>query len=341
MALTNTQYNSIMREYDNIRTANQHILNDRYDEVYSKAPALKDIDDKIIDISMQAARAQILGNASAASQEGYDAHALTDELSALNRQKSDILTGLDKPADYLSAIYTCPFCHDTGYDGHDRCACFKKKAIDLVYRDSNLKNITDSENFDTFSYEWYSDSPADARDNVTPRANVQKAVIIAKQFVDNFDKEFSNIVLYGNTGTGKTFLSNCMARALLDTSHSVIYLTAIEFFEKLSKRDFNKDYAKGDDSSDIDADYLTECDLLIIDDLGTEVSNTYTASRLFYIINERLLRRKSVVISTNLSLSELRDVYSERIFSRLTSAYKFICMYGDDIRTLKLTSGRR
>lgn len=326
MALTNAQYDSIMREYDNIRTSNQHILDERFDEVYNQVPQLKNIDEQIISLSMQNARARILG-------EDADNN-LTEQLAQLNNRKAECLASIGRPADYLDGIYTCPLCKDTGYISQERCSCFKKKAIELVYHDSNLKNITQSENFNTFSYEWYQDDVPNPVTGLTPRGNIKKVVTIAKDFVKNFDSEFSNIVFYGSTGTGKTFLSNCIAKELLDTSHSVIYLTAIELFDKLSKRDFSKD-GKYNDSSEFAADYLTECDLLIIDDLGTEVSNTYTSSKLFYLINERLLRRKSVVISTNFSLNEFRDAYSERVFSRIASSYRFVNIFGKDIRTLK------
>lgn len=326
MALTNAQYDSIMREYDNIRTSNQHILDERFDEVYNQVPQLKNIDEQIISLSMQNARARILG-------EDADNN-LTEQLAQLNNKKAECLASIGRPADYLDGIYTCPLCKDTGYISQERCSCFKKKAIELVYHDSNLKNITQSENFNTFSYEWYQDDVPNPVTGLTPRGNIKKVVTIAKDFVKNFDSEFSNIVFYGSTGTGKTFLSNCIAKELLDTSHSVIYLTAIELFDKLSKRDFSKD-GKYNDSSEFAADYLTECDLLIIDDLGTEVSNTYTSSKLFYLINERLLRRKSVVISTNFSLNEFRDAYSERVFSRIASSYRFVNIFGKDIRTLK------
>lgn len=326
MALTNAQYDSIMREYDNIRTSNQHILDKRFDEVYNQVPQLKNIDEQIISLSMQNARARILG-------EDADNN-LTEQLAQLNNRKAECLASIGRPADYLDGIYTCPLCKDTGYISQERCSCFKKKAIELVYHDSNLKNITQSENFNTFSYEWYQDDVPNPVTGLTPRGNIKKVVTIAKDFVKNFDSEFSNIVFYGSTGTGKTFLSNCIAKELLDTSHSVIYLTAIELFDKLSKRDFSKD-GKYNDSSEFAADYLTECDLLIIDDLGTEVSNTYTSSKLFYLINERLLRRKSVVISTNFSLNEFRDAYSERVFSRIASSYRFVNIFGKDIRTLK------
>ena len=346
MALTNKQYDIIMREYDNIRTANQHILNERYEEVYRLAPEYTEIEQEIINISMDAARGRILGQSidSSSQEANYnksgsqgESSNLHSKLSELNNRKIQCLIRIGKPADYLSPVYTCPLCKDSGYIGQERCSCFKKKAIDLVYQDSNLKNITDSENFDTFSYEWYADNLPNSANGLTPLQNARQAVAMAKEFTVKFDEEFSNILLYGDTGTGKTFLTNCIARELLNSTHSVIYLTAIELFDKLSKKDFNKDYGKTDTYDEFDAEYLTECDLLIIDDLGTEMCNSYTASKLFYIINERLLRKKSVIISTNLSLRDIMDTYSERVFSRITSAYRFIKLFGDDIRVLKVT----
>jgi DNA replication protein DnaC len=338
-----------MREYDNIRTANQHILDERFEEVYERVPQMKVIDQKIIELSMEAARARILGgqtaSAGAASDTGSAANggqtttvnsasevSLTDRLAELNARKAACLASIGKPADYLENIYTCKACRDTGYVGQHRCSCFKKKAIELVYLDSNLKNITENENFENFSYEWYSGQVSRFNSEVSPLENIKKCVSRAKKFVANFDTEYSNLILYGTTGIGKTFLSNCIAKELLDTSHSVIYLTATELFDRLAKKDYSKNKT-GEDA--FEADYLTECDLLIIDDLGTEVSNTYTSSRLFYIINERLLRRKSIIISTNLTLKDLTDLYSDRILSRLAGTSTLLYLYGDDIRTQK------
>ncbi len=325
MPLTNTQHNSIMRIYDSIRTENQHTLDMRIEEVYSLCPELKDIENEIISVSMAAATARIN---KISSETDY-----SSELDALNTKRTQCLASLGKPSDYLEPIYTCNLCKDTGYVEHHKCECFRKKAVDLVYSDSNLKNITDNENFSTFSYEWYDNTQVDPSTNSTPYNNMHQVVTICKEFVANFDKKFSNLLLFGDTGVGKTFLSNCIAKELLDSSHSVIYLTAIELIKKFEQQDFSRGYQ----SNEVDNDYLLDCDLLIIDDLGTEVGNTYTNSKLFYIINERILRKKSIIISTNLSLSDIRDAYSERIFSRITSSYKILKLFGQDIRILKRT----
>ena len=168
---------------------------------------------------------------------------------------------------------------------------------------------------------------------LTPYNNIHKVFDVCQSFVKTFDTNFSNLLLLGETGVGKTFLSNCIAKELLDSYHSVIYLTAIELFKCFENSDFNK----GEDVEYQDVSYFIDCDLLIIDDLGTESYNSYTISKLFYVINERILRRKSVIISTNLSMPQLENTYSERIFSRLISAYTILRLFCEDIRVQQAT----
>ena len=211
--------------------------------------------------------------------------------------------------------------------------CFNKKAIDLIYKDSNLKNITTDENFDTFSFSWYNNTDIDPATGLTPYNNMQKVLKVCHDFVDNFDNTFSNLLFIGQTGVGKTFLSNCIARALMDSCHSIIYLTAGEFFDSFKSDDF-KEFG----SSKFDTSFFIECDLLIIDDLGTEKASDYNFSNLFNTINERLLRRKSIIISSNLEMPDIETRYSQRIFSRLVSAYSILRLFGDDIRCMKKLS---
>lgn len=325
MPLTNTQYASVMRMYDDIHAHNMAIQNERYNEVIHLCPEYQNIEDEIITLSMNEANRRIT-NSSDTNTDEYNSR-----LNALLQKKKALLISAGKPADYLNNIYTCDKCHDTGYVNGERCSCFKKKAIDLIYHDSNLKNITASENFQTFSFEWYDKAHIDTATGLTPYNNMHKVFDVCQSFVKTFDTDFNNLLLCGETGVGKTFLSNCIAKELLDSYHSVIYLTATEFFKCFENSDFNKN-----DSSDYpEVNYFLDCDLLIIDDLGTETSNSYTISKLFYVINERILRRKSVIMSSNLSVSQIEDLYSERIFSRIVSAYTILRLFGDDIRYLK------
>lgn len=313
-----------MRIYDEIKTANNHIHEERYDEVVSICPEISTIDSEIVDLSMKVAISRIEANSSNSS---FDE--LNNQLNTLKQRRLDCLTSIGKPADYLDEIYTCPLCRDTGFIDGKKCSCYNKKVIDLIFKDSNLKNITANENFDTFSFDWYNDTDIDPATGLTPYNNMHKVLKLCQDFVENFDSEYSNILFTGRTGVGKTFLANCIAKSLLDSSHSVIYLTAVEFFSIFEDKDFKHT------ESTIDISHLVECDLLIIDDLGTETTNSYTNSKLFYIINERLLRRKSVVISTNYDIPEFEDCYSQRIFSRIVSAYRIIRLFGEDIRHQK------
>ena len=153
MPLTNTQYASIMRQYDDIKTANRHLQSDRYKEVTALCPDIADIDSEIIDLSIKTARARIEADSSDTTTDE-----LASSLKSLNNRKVAALASIGKPADYLDDIFTCPYCKDSGYVDGKRCMCFSKKAIDLIYKDSNLKNITTDENFDTFSFSCYNNT---------------------------------------------------------------------------------------------------------------------------------------------------------------------------------------
>ena len=322
MSLTNSQHDAIMRIYSSIQTRNRHIHEDRVEEVYRSCPRILDIENEIIDLS--AASAPLIVRGGSDAMESYQSR-----LAALNAEHDRVLASSGYPADYLDPIYDCPVCKDTGLVEGKPCACFKKKVVDMFYMRSNLKNIVDSENFSTFSFDWYSKDDIDAATGLSAYDNMLNVFDICKQFIEKFDTEFHNLLIYGATGVGKTFLSNCIAKELLDSSHSVIYLTAIELFEAFGS--FNDN----DDPEGTAVESILDCDLLIIDDLGTELSNTFTNSKFFYCINERMLKRRATIISTNLSLRELSSAYSERIMSRLTSVYTMLKVFGKDIRIQK------
>ena len=157
MSLTNTQYAAVMRMYDDIHTHNVAIQNSRYNEVIELCPQYQTIEDEIIALSMKEAVRRIGNNSSDTDTDEFSSH-----LKALIDKKIKLLASIGKPADYLEDIYTCKKCHDTGYVNGTRCSCFKKKAIDLIYHDSNLKNITANENFSTFSFDWYDKTTIDS-----------------------------------------------------------------------------------------------------------------------------------------------------------------------------------
>ena len=178
--------------------------------------------------------------------------------------------------------------------------------------------------------EYYDRTHVDEKTGMTVYDYMSMMIRECKEYVENFKNEKESILFTGNTGCGKTFLSNCIARELIRRYYSVVYLTATDMFDILAGSRFN---GNDDDEAKDRAAYILDCDLLIIDDLGTELNNTFVSSQLFYCINERLLRKKSTIISTNLSMTMLRDTYSDRISSRIISQYSIIPLYGDDIRT--------
>lgn len=183
-----------------------------------------------------------------------------------------------------------------------------------------------TENFGSLSYDYYAGEDLE---------KFTRAVQICQNFVKTFNKGYRNLFFYGTVGTGKSFLSCCIAKELIDQGNLVIYFSASQLFDILSKSTFDKDSAEA--ASGI-SDDICDCDLLIIDDLGTELTNSFVSSQLFACLNNRHLRKKATIITTNLSLGELRDRYSDRIFSRITSNYDICKLTGRDIRMLKKTA---
>ena len=323
MALSNAQYDEIMRGYQSRQLLNRRIEKEREEEVYEKIPALKTIDDRIAEISVESARKMLDG----------DSHAFTRlkaDLADLRVQKTNLLAANGIPQGYLEPVFTCADCKDTGYINGEKCHCFKQEVINVVYSQSNIKDILDRENFSTFSYEYYSDKELNPTTGLSALDTVKRAVDECRRFIDDFDNKPKNLLFYGDTGVGKTFLSNCVAKELLEKGNSVIYFTAFQLFDILSKGVFERD-------ADAIAAHqnIFDCDLLIIDDLGTEFTNSFTTSQLFLCVNERILRQKSTIISTNLNLNQIMDMYSERTFSRISSNYSIIKLFGDDIRIKK------
>lgn len=327
MALKNDQYNQILRGYDSRRLRNKHDLDRRVAHAYSLLPELKALEEEIISLSAESGRMALRGDDSGLN-------VLKSQLQNLQAQRTQLLIDNDLSADYLDMQYQCSKCQDTGYIGNEKCNCFKQAIADLMYSDSNIKTILANENFRKFSFEYYSDDYIDEALGLSPLSNMQKVVAGCRNFIKHFQTNHDNLLLTGNTGVGKTFLANCIAKELLDRGNTVIYLTAFRLFDILEKYKFSKDEDDSHTASN-QFDYILECDLLIIDDLGTELNNAFTNSQLYLVLNERLLRQKSTIISTNLSLTNINSVYGERIFSRVVSSYNVQRIVGEDIRLHK------
>ncbi len=318
MPLTNSQYDSIMRSYEEKQRIARHRLEEHIKTVYQTIPAYEKLDKLVASTSIEHGRRLLGGDAQALSD-------LKQRLKELSKQKASLLCQNGFSADYLSPVYECAQCSDTGYIDGRKCNCFREAEINMIYEQSHIKNLLKTENFSALSYEYYEGENLE---------KFTKAVQICQNFVKSFYLDYRNLFFYGTVGTGKSFLSCCVAKELMDQGNLVIYFSAARLFDALSKSTFDKD---NNESLVGISDDICDCDLLIIDDLGTEPTNSFVSSQLFSCLNNRHMRKKSTIITTNLSLGELRDRYSDRIFSRITSNYDVCKLTGRDIRMQKKT----
>ena len=325
MALSNSQYDAIMREYGRQQLENQHQLEARRNEIYRVIPAVRELEAEIASRSVAGAKRLLAGDTGALAE-------LREELADLREQKAILIRAKGYPEDYLTLHYRCPDCEDTGWRQGRKCHCFLRAQMKLLYAQSNLDHVLDQENFSRLSYDYYDSSEIIPELGLTNADYMRRVVAGCREFAADFDRKKENLLFTGSTGVGKTFLTNCIAKELIDSGHSVIYLSAGDLFEVFSRNKF--DYDTPEDMRDTYR-YILDCDLLIIDDLGTELNNSFVSSQLFYCINERIGRKKGTIISTNLSMSMLKDTYSDRVTSRIMSNYRVIPLYGADIRMKK------
>ncbi len=322
MPVSNAQYEIISRKYEERRRKNRDIANARREEVYKKVPELVPLQDSISELSLAASKKILTGDIEVAET-------LRRQLRDNIEKKALLLTRAGYPEDYLAPVYDCPLCHDTGYVNGEKCTCFQNEVVKILYDESHLEKATQKENFGTFSFKYYSKNFIDPETGRSSFALMKTAYNVARKFVTDFPEHASNLLLYGPSGVGKTFLSHCVAKELIDRSFLVLYFSAYDLFENLAKARFDDD-----NSDNVLSDQVLNCDLLIIDDLGTEMTNTFTVSQLFVCLNERQLRHKPVIISTNLSFDEIKEIYTERICSRLKT-FELLKISGDDIRAKK------
>lgn len=329
MGLSNSQYDSIIREYQKQQLKNKHEQDQRVAAVYEKIPVIKELDELISTSAVRSARQLLDGDKGALKR-------LREELADVREQKALLLKAGGFPEDFMEMHYRCPDCRDTGYVDGKKCHCFRQAQMKLLYAQSNIEEVVKRENFQTFSYEYFDDSVEIPGVGETEAQHMREVVRMCRQYIQDFEKEKGNILFTGTTGVGKTFLTNCIAKELMDMYYSVIYLSANDLFDVFSKNKFSRE--EDEEMRDMYG-YILDCDLLIIDDLGTELNNTFTSSQLFYCINERLIRKRGTIISTNLSPNMLQDLYTDRVASRIMSSYRLIPLYGGDIRIKKRRNG--
>lgn len=249
---------------------------------------------------------------------------IKEENDALRLKKKELLLGAGFPEDFTEPRYECTVCNDTGYTDSKMCSCMREALALAELEHSGLGQLVKTQSFDTFSFDFYSgDSLMAARRNFTK----------LKEFAENFTgKGDPSWLLMGGTGLGKTHLSSSVAIQIIKKGFNVVYMTAGTFFSVFEKQRFG-DGNVGDGTDE----QFYSADLLIIDDLGTEVANQFTVSCLYSVINNRTLGGKSTIINTNLSVEDIKKRYTDRIASRLFGEFMPLVFLGKDIRAQKLS----
>ena len=290
--------------------------------IYEKEPRLGEIERELRRTAAHvlAATFRRQGDPVAAMQQ------LKKENLALQQERDWILQAEGLEPDDLTVQPICPTCGGTGYVGAAMCECLKE--LCRQEQKKELTNLFGAESFEKFRLDLYSDQ-YDAKYRSSPRELMRATYRMAQNYAQSFPADGQSLVFSGATGLGKTFLSACVARVVAERGFSVSYAPVGQLFVAFEEDKFRPqpDAARTED--------VFACDLLIIDDLGTELSNSFTTSQLFLCINERILRQKSTIISTNLGMNQLADIYSERVLSRISSNYTLLKLFGADIRILK------
>ena len=324
--------NQLKKEYTKKRQKAIETAENKRNSLYESNPELQEIDNMLSKLSINTAKS-ILSN----SSSHIAVNSLKEEFNKINKQKEIILNNLGIELSDLEPKFECKLCNDTGYIEQNgistMCNCLKQKIFNLEYNKSNLGNL-EKENFSKFRLDLYSDKvdTEKYKSKVSPRDNIIRIKSIAEKFILNFDSpNEKNIILMGNSGLGKTFLSNCIANELLKKGKTVLYQTAPIMLEEIISYRFDKPNC----NKDI-IDNILNVDLLIIDDLGTENVNSMKFTELFNILNSRLLNQNQkitkTIISTNLTLQNIYSIYDERIASRIVGYYTVYKFFGDDIR---------
>lgn len=327
MGMKQNQFKKILNIVEQKRLKNQHILAQRKQKLFKELPRLQEIEGEIASESMRITR-EIIKNPG--EREAYEVM-MKRTVDNLKKEREKVLVEAGYGPGYLQPIFDCEICEDTGFVDGEKCQCLRREMINHAYNQSNLKDVLDQENFDTFSLTYYSEE-ATGKSDKSPRDIAERNYKACLNFANNFGQQFGNLILHGQAGLGKTFLCNAIAKSVLDQGKSVIYMTAFNLFRMIENYRFHNEEGQ---ITQEDLEAIYECDLLIIDDLGTEINNAFTTSELFSLINSRLLESRPVVISTNLSPSGWTNQYSDRIVSRIYGNYLSLGFVGSDIRLKK------
>lgn len=321
-----------VREEFESKRQNAVLLAEKHrDEVYIKCPPIIEIDRALSMTGLSVFKASFSGS------EGLEEkiEKIKKENLELQRARRELLISSGFPCDYVDIKYSCDKCNDTGYIGINMCSCMKKALVKEAYNSSGLGKVLSSQTFKNFDLSYYSD---DSKDGVSSRTQMQSILEKAKDYASGFGKngKETNLLFIGSTGLGKTHITTAIAKAVIDKGFDVVYDSAQNIIRAFEMQKFDRD-----ETAIVETQRYFDCDLLIIDDLGTEFKNSFTQSCIYNLLNTRINSAKAMIISTNIdSFSELRSSYDDRVFSRLVGSFRSLHFVGEDIRLKKVRENR-
>lgn len=326
MGYNRDNYKRIREEYQTKYLRAREAADARRMELHSRFPAIAEMDRALSATGLEIMRVTLEG--------GEDRERKLAEIRERNQllqeARAEYLMANGYPRDYSAIRYECEQCADSGYIDGKMCACMRRALTLAGYESSGIADLLRNQTFESFSLEYY-------RNDSMTYDRMAHNLKVMRRYADEFSADrMSNLLLMGSTGLGKTHLSSAVARAVIDRGFDVQYVTAVEMLADFEYQRFGSSIT-GDEGENVSRYY--DCDLLIIDDLGTEVINQFTLSCIYNVINIRLTRKKSTVISTNFSQKELREKYWDRVTSRLFGEYLPLIFVGTDVRRVKIQSG--
>lgn len=314
-------------KYEEDKRRRQESFKTREETVYRREPRLQEIDGEL-----RSTMSRIISSALSRGTDPRPAVAvLRDQNLNLQRERGELLRTMGLPADYLDEKPNCTLCGDTGYRDGTVCRCLTQYYSREQKKELSRLLDLGSQSFDTFSLDWYSDRISQ-EEGISPRENMENVYEVCADYAYNFGRRSGNLMLFGGTGLGKTFLSACIAREVSDGGFSVVYDTAAHIFDRFEALKFGRE--EGSAPAE-DVSRILSCDLLILDDLGTEMTTSFVQSALYEVINTRLMGGKATILNTNLHPEDIGRRYSPQIASRIEGEYRILPFFGEDIRKLK------
>ena len=321
MGYNKDNFKRIRDEYATKHLVAESAARVRVSEIHAVLPGVAEIDRTLASTGLALMGASLMPP----KEREAEFARIKEQNLALNQKRNEILVAAGYPADYTDVKYDCPKCGDSGYVGIEMCECMRNALIMAGFESSGISHLLKTQTFDNFSLDYY-------KQDGKVLACMERVLSVMKAYAEEFTPEGAhNLALFGGTGLGKTHLSSAVARKVIEKGYDVLYVTAIELVSAFETEQFGKNAERGELT-----DKFFECDLLIIDDLGTELGGQFTLSTIYNVLNIRINKKKSTVISTNCTQQDLLKKYGDRISSRIFGEFRPLLFLGTDVRMQKI-----